>query len=135
MHTNLGIVLETQGLLLNASEHYQEATRLNQKHFRVLKLLGSAQLALGELKDAKNALEHSLFLNSDFADAHVELASALHQLGDHKAAKMEYQVALRLRPGDTDTLFNYGNLLRDVGDFKEAEQMYRKVRHKVRRKP
>lgn len=130
MHTNLGIVLESQGLLFAAAEHYQDAARLNQKHFRVLKLLGGAQLALGDLKDAKDSLEHSLFLNADFADAHVELASVLHQMGDHRAAKMEMMDALKLAPGDVDVKYNYGNLLRDMGEFKGAEKLYREVRRR-----
>jgi Flp pilus assembly protein TadD len=73
-------------------------------------------------------LEHSLYLDSDFADAHMELASVLHQLGDHRAARMEFNEALRLKPGDVNALFNCGNLMRDMGDFKGAEKMYREVR-------
>lgn len=51
----------------------REAVKLNSEHYRALKLLGSALYALGDLKAAATALQQSLAINSNYADASCDL--------------------------------------------------------------
>jgi cytochrome c-type biogenesis protein CcmH/NrfG len=50
---------------------------MNPKHWRGMKLLGSALYALGDLPAARTALEFALQLKPDYADAHCDLGNIL----------------------------------------------------------
>lgn len=52
---------------------YREAISINQGHFRAYKLLGSALYALGDLSAAEHALQQSLAINPNYADASCDL--------------------------------------------------------------
>lgn len=49
-HVNLGIALESEGMVLSACEHYREAAILYSTHYKALKLLGSALFGAGEYR-------------------------------------------------------------------------------------
>lgn len=127
IHVNLGIALEAEGMLLGASEHYKEAAIREPKHYRALKLLGSALYGVGEYRAAEKALMEAIFLKSDFADAHCDLGSTLHATGDEERAIHEFQKAIDLKPDHLDALYNLGGLFRDIGRFQRAAEMYSKV--------
>eukprot|EP00249_Psilotum_nudum_P019786 c27413_g2_i1 orf=743-3268(+) len=127
IHVNLGITLEAEGMLLCASEHYKEAAIREPKHYRALKLLGSALYGVGEYRAAEKALEEAIFLKLDYADAHCDLGSTLHALGDDERAIQEFQKAIDLRPEHMDALYNLGGLFKDSGRYQRAAEMYSKV--------
>jgi len=60
IHINMGISLESQGLLTAAEREYSKAAKMAPNHPRVFKLLGSARYAAGDLQGALTSLEHSL---------------------------------------------------------------------------
>lgn len=60
IHINMGISLESQGIMLTAEREYRRAAELAPNHPRVYKLLGSARYALGDLEGASQALNHAL---------------------------------------------------------------------------
>ena len=127
IHLNLGVALEAEGMLLSASEHYKEAAIREPKHYRALKLLGSALYGVGEYRAAEKALMEAIFLRSDYADAHCDLGSTLHAMGDDERAIHEFQKAIDLKPDHMDALYNLGGLFRDIGRFRRAAEMYTKV--------
>jgi tetratricopeptide (TPR) repeat protein len=115
VHVNLGIALEGEGMLIGACYHYREAAILNAKHYRALKLLGSALYGLGEYRAAEQCLVEALVLKPDYADAHCDLGSALHAQTDDDKAIQEFQKAIDLNPNHHDALYNLGGLLKDSG--------------------
>ncbi|XP_068660710.1 uncharacterized TPR repeat-containing protein At1g05150-like [Aristolochia californica] len=127
IHVNLGITLEGEGLLLNASEHYREAAILCPTHYRALKLLGSALFGVGEYGPAETALEEAILLNPDYADAHCDFGSVLHAIGEQERAILEFQRVIDLKPDHLDALYNLGGLFMDDGRFGRAAEMYTRV--------
>ncbi|GMH16688.1 hypothetical protein Nepgr_018529 [Nepenthes gracilis] len=127
IHVNLGIVLEAQGMVLSACEHYREAAILCPTHYRALKLLGSALFGVGENRAAVKALEEAISMKPDYADAHCDFASALHALGDDERAIVEFQKAIDLKPGHVEALYNLGGLYLDIGRYQRASEMYTRV--------
>lgn len=127
IHVNLGIVMEGEGLLINASEHYREAAILCPTHYRALKLLGSALFGVGEYGPAAKALEEAVLLKLDYADAHCDLGSVLHAMGDDERAVLAFQKAIDLKPDHLDALYNLGGLFNDVGRYHRAAEMYGRV--------
>lgn len=127
IHINLGIALESEGMLIGASEHYKEAAIREPKHYRALKLLGSALYGVGEYKAAKEALLEAISLYADYTDAHCELGSVLHALGDHDQAITEFEKALALRSDHMEALYNLATLLKDIGQYGRAANAYLKV--------
>ncbi|XP_072998361.1 uncharacterized TPR repeat-containing protein At1g05150-like [Typha latifolia] len=127
IHVNLGIAMESEGMMLGACEHYREAAILCPTHFRALKLLGSALFGVGEYRAAEKALQEAVFLKPDYADAHCDLGSALHAMGEDDRAIQEFQKAIDLKPGHVDALYNLGGLYMDAGRFARASEMYTRV--------
>lgn len=127
IHVNLGISLESEGMLLSACEHYREAAILCPTHYRALKHLGSALFGVGEYRAAEKALEEAIYLRTDYADAHCDLGSVLHAMGEDERAIQEFQKAIDLKPDHMDALYNLGGLFRDVGRYQRAAEMYSKV--------
>jgi tetratricopeptide (TPR) repeat protein len=87
-----------------ACDHYREAAILNPRHYRALKLLGSALFGLGEYRAAQKCLEEALILRPDYADAHCDLGSALHAVHEDEQASIEFQRAIDLDPNHLDAL-------------------------------
>eukprot|EP00897_Mesotaenium_endlicherianum_P007078 jgi/Mesen1/6399/ME000329S05572 len=127
VHVNYGILVEEEGLLLAACEHYRAAAALNPQHFRALKLLGSALFGVGEARPAEEALARALALNGAYADARCELGSVLHALGEDTPAEAEFGRALELEPGHEAAQYNLAGLLRDSGQYARALQEYEKL--------
>eukprot|EP00250_Pteridium_aquilinum_P000217 c10241_g3_i1 orf=1-1827(-) len=128
IHVNLGIALEGDGMLLSACEHYKKATTLSPRHYRALKLLGSALYGVGEYKAAERALTEAITIKPDFADAHCDLGSTVHAIGeDDERAIQELQLAVDLKPDHMEALYNLGGLFKDIGRYRKAAEMYSKV--------
>ncbi|MCO5579383.1 hypothetical protein L7F22_033238 [Adiantum nelumboides] len=128
IHVNLGIALEADGMLLSACEHYKKATTLSPKHYRAMKLLGSALYGAGEYRAAERALSEAITLKPDFADAHCDLGLTVHAIGeDDERAVREFQLAVDLKPDHTEALYNLGGLFKDIGRYRRAAEMYSKV--------
>ncbi|KAL3514116.1 hypothetical protein ACH5RR_026833 [Cinchona calisaya] len=127
IHINLGILLEGEGMVFNACDHYREACIFCPTHFRALKRLGSGLIALGEYKAGVLALEEAVFLKKDYADAHCDLGSGFLALGDETNAINEFQMVLDLKADHLDALFNFGVFYMDRGRYERALDMYDRV--------
>lgn len=102
-------------MLMCACDHYREAAILNPRHYRALKLLGSALFGLGEYRAAQKCLEEALVLEPNYPDAHCDLGSALHAVHEDDQAISEYQKAIDLKPDHVDALYNLSGLWKDSG--------------------
>ncbi|KAJ6837405.1 putative TPR repeat-containing protein-like [Iris pallida] len=127
VHVNLGIVMEGEGLLINASEHYHDAISICPTHYRALKLLGSSLFGIGEYGPAEKALEAAVLIKPDFADAHCDLGSVLHAVGEEERAMLAFQKAIDLKADHLDALYNLGGLFKDMGRYGRASEMYGRV--------
>ena len=83
---------------------------------------GKGHFPPGEaLQIAKEAAEHALQINPNFASAHGTLAwIATHFETDLKAAAKHYQQALALAPGDLQIISSSANLARSLGRLDTA---------------
>lgn len=127
IHLNLGLVLENEGMVLNACDHYREAVILCPTHFRARKRLGSALIAVGEYRAGIMALEEAVFLKEDYVDAYYDMALALLAVGDEQRAIIEFYKVLELEPGRVNALYNLGELYMDTGRYLRAIEMYTQV--------
>ncbi|KAL3514117.1 hypothetical protein ACH5RR_026834 [Cinchona calisaya] len=127
IRVNLGIVLENEGMILNACEHYREAVILRPSHFRALKRLGSALVLVGEYSAGVKALKEAIFKQKDYVDAYYDLGLALIAMGDEDKAILEFQKVLDLKPGDVDALYKLGGIFLDIGRYRSALEMYTKL--------
>lgn len=127
IHVNLGILLEGEGLLFNACDHYREAAVLSPTHYRALKLLGSALYGVGQYGPAQKVLEEVVILNPEFADAHCDLGSVLYAMGEEERAVISFQRAIDLKSDHVAALYNLGGLFKDVGRCRRAIEMYGRV--------
>lgn len=75
--------------------------------------------------EAREAYRRALALDSDHADAHLDLGRLLHEAGDPAAAETHYRRAVALRPGDATAAFNLGVALQDLGRQEQAVEAYR----------
>jgi len=80
---------------------------------------------LGALADAKAAYARSIELDTDNADAYVNLGRLLHGEEELDQARIQYQKALELAPESAIAAFNLGVVLEDLGRCAEAVQAYR----------
>jgi tetratricopeptide (TPR) repeat protein len=75
-------------------------------------------------EEAIRAYEEALEIDSQFADAHVNLGRVLHKQKKFAEAERHYREALRLEPGDGVASFNLGVLCHETGRLAEAATAY-----------
>lgn len=85
------------------------------------------ELELSSSPEAKDAYEHALRLDPDYADAHVNLGRLLHEDGTPALAEPHYRAAMRARPDHDTAAFNLGVALEDLGRFDDAVEAYRRA--------
>lgn len=96
------------------------------------KALGTISWQTGQFQDAVTALQQTVRLAPNDAEAHNTLGNALRDLGCLTEAEARYREAIRLRPGYAKAVNNLGNALADLGRLAEAEAGYREA---IRLKP
>eukprot|EP00854_Cymbomonas_tetramitiformis_P015113 gene15113-17871_t len=123
---NLGILQESEGMLLRACQHYRAAVTADPDHAPSLKLLGSAMFALGELEVARTALQRSLELDPSSGAAWCDLGVTLQALQLAEDATVAFQRAIELGPAAVGGLaaYNLGNQRLVQADWAGAVEMY-----------
>ena len=81
---------------------YQQAIALDPTNPNLRISLGGIYYALGNWDEATKSFEQAVFLKSDFANAHYNLAAALREKGDFTRATQEMTAVLSLVPQDSD---------------------------------
>ena len=90
---------------------------------------GTGYIPLAQaVRDARDAIERSLKLDSNLADAHAALAEIkmLYEW-DWKGADQSYRRALALEPGNPNVLRGAGALDRFLGRLDDAIELYRRA--------
>eukprot|EP00889_Picochlorum_renovo_P000760 jgi/Picre1/27790/NNA_000754.t1 len=124
IHINMGISLESLDNLEAAEREYTKAARKEDRHPRVHKLLGSVRYALGDYDGAIEALEHSLKILPDFADAWADLGCVRITTGNKEEATRCFNMALASDERHIEAHFNLANILRERSLPEEAIKHY-----------
>jgi protein O-GlcNAc transferase len=108
VHNNLGIVYQMRGQHERAVEEFREAARIDGDYAAPRILLGASLLALGQVEEAKVALEAAVRLAPGELLAHLQLARAYEQSDDWSGAVDQLQALRRLAPGDPEHMYGLG---------------------------
>ena len=88
--------------------------------------LGMAYLNLLRYADARQALEHSVQIKPDIAEAEYQLRLLAGQQGSRQEAIQHWQRAVDLQPDHAQALFSLGTIYLESGNLAEAEGAFRK---------
>ena len=89
--------------------------------------LGIALLRQDKVTEAIENLEHAIILQSDFADAHLELGNARLLNNEPQLAVKSYLRIIELQPNSHITCFNLGNAYRGLGSWHKAVEYYKQA--------
>jgi tetratricopeptide (TPR) repeat protein len=126
-HDLLGVVLDSQGKLADAIDHYRQALRLNPKYALGHYNLGCALASQGRLEEAIQQYDQAVQLQPDLARAHYNLGCTLASQGDFPAAIEQYKQALQLKPDAPDIHNNLGVALAASGELNQAIEHFRQA--------
>jgi tetratricopeptide (TPR) repeat protein len=89
--------------------------------------MGRCYTALGQTRLADNALQKTLELRPDFADARLALGDLYLKEKDYPRAAAEYRTAAGQMENDPQAYASLGRVSTAAGDFKEAETCFEKA--------
>ena len=92
----------------------------------VWNMLGASRAQTGRLDEALHALNNSISLKPDYADAHYNKGYALYYLDKLGEAIEAYRISISLKPDNAEVYSNMGVALKNQGKFDEAIVAYRK---------
>ncbi|HUI05423.1 MAG TPA: tetratricopeptide repeat protein [Verrucomicrobiae bacterium] len=123
-HSNLGIVLKSQGNLQEAIAQYKQALRLKPDYVEAHNNLGNALDRLGKVQEAIGHWEQALRIEPDYPEAHYNLGNVLRQQGKATEAVAQYEQALRMNPDYAEAHNNLAGVLLQQGRQTEAMEHY-----------
>ena len=106
----IGQAYESVGKLQQSYKFFDKATTLAEYNLEFQNKLGSIQVAMQKLKNAKKTFEFILSENPLYASAHVNYGYTLLLLGDPVKAEEHYDIALSLNPDQVQALLNKAGL-------------------------
>ena len=86
--------------------------------------LGMAYLSLLRYSDARNALERSLQLDPNLAEAEYQLGLLESQQGNRQVAQEHWERAVALKPDHASALFSLGTVYAEAGDLPKAQSAF-----------
>jgi len=119
-HNNLGNMLEKQGRIPEAVEHYEEALSIQPNSAEVHYNFGVALKQMGKIEEAIVQYEQALRLKPDYPEAHNNLALALWQGGQVQEAIAHWELALQIQPDSAEAHYNLAVALRQQGKTEDA---------------
>jgi tetratricopeptide (TPR) repeat protein len=123
-HNNLGVALNQQGRLDEATTEFTEALRLKPDDAFAHNNLAFLLCKQGRFDQAMAEYTEALRIDPGYANAHSNLASALLVKGQRDEALAHYTDALRLNPDHRDAHLGVGMILDDQGRRDEALAHY-----------
>lgn len=106
---NLGAILQKQGKLEEALEHYKKAESIDPSNINTRINVGTLYQQKGDYRTAVVAYDSVLILYPDNIQANLYKAQSLAAQGESKEAQVYFKKVLHLDPGNriaTDELFN-----------------------------
>ncbi len=124
-HVSLGLVLEREGNVAGAMEHFRQATQIRPHDATVHTNLGRTLSRQGRFSEAIEHLRAAVRLGPSFADAHLTLGGALVAQGRVAEAIERFRDAARIRPDSATIQYNLGVALAELGRLDEAIEHFR----------
>jgi Flp pilus assembly protein TadD len=123
-YNNLGNVLDREGKVNQAIDHYVKALQINPNFPSAHYNLGYALSRQGKIDEAIAHYSKALQINPDSAGTHNNLANVLEGQGKIKEAVFHFSRALELKPDSAEVHFNLGNALARQGKLDEAQEHF-----------
>lgn len=123
--TNLGVALQAEGRLAEATDHYHRAIELAPAYPPAYNNLATALRAKGQIADAVTTYQQALGLRREYPEAHYNLANALMDAGKPAEAIDHFRIALQTMPASADVHNNLGIALMGQGTRDEAIAEFR----------
>lgn len=115
---NLGIALQKQGKLNEATDSFQQTISLNPNYAEAHNELGVSLQLIGvdQLDASVECYRKAIAIKPGYPVAHYNLAAALKELGKNDKACDHFKEALSLQPGMVKASQAYAMLLTERGD-------------------
>ncbi|OMH30395.1 tetratricopeptide repeat protein [Motiliproteus sp. MSK22-1] len=126
MHLNLGVLLQAQGQLNSASNHYKQSLRLKPDYVEALCKLGKVELLLQHSLSAVECFQRAVDITPE-KEAYNHLGMALCALGYGRDAEKAFRDAIALEPEFSVAYLNLGLMLKNQGNLRVAENTFRHV--------
>jgi tetratricopeptide (TPR) repeat protein len=123
----MGVALERQGKLEEATEAYTKALSIKPDYAEAYNNMGNALREKGKPKEAIEAYTKALSIKPDFTDAYYNMGNALRKQGKPKEAIEAYTKALAIKPDYANGYNNIGYVLKEQGKLDEAIEAYTKA--------
>ena len=104
---------------------FAEALAADPRNHRALVFQGLSHVALGNLDDARRALEAAVEIAPDYGKAHNALGNVLRRLGEMDLALDAFRAAARLDPRSAEPSYNLGITHLDLAQIPEAIDAFR----------
>ncbi len=124
---NALINLYQSGQLEKTENTCKNILKAYPRSFIVFNILGTALQGQGKLKNAVQAYNEAIHLQSDYAEAYNNRAAALKQLGQLEKAIESYNKAIQLQPNYAGFYNNRGVAFQELGQINKAIESYNKA--------
>jgi len=122
-----GHVLEAEGRIEEAKQHYLDAIRLAPNLAQAHLNLGNFLLATGDLKGALNSFSTAIKHKPDYAGAYYNIGNALLCNGQLDDALANYRKALEINPDYAEVHCVLGIVLKELGQPDGAVESFQKA--------
>jgi protein O-GlcNAc transferase len=122
-----GNVIEEEGRIDEAMQHYQAALRLVPNLARAHMNCGNILLQKGDPEAALAAYDNAIKHNPEYAAPHYNKGKLLHELGRSAIALESYGRALEIQPGFSEAHNNIGVVFNDLGQTEKAVDSYQRA--------
>jgi len=119
-HTNLGMLLDQEGLSAEAERHYRQSLSLNPGYGQTYMNLGVLLFNQKRFQEADAAYRRALELTPDSHAAWSNLGALKAYTKQEQEAEQCYRRALAIDPDDRKASFNLGCLLLRQGRYEEG---------------
>ena len=123
----LGVSLEKQGKLQEATVAYEKALKLNPNIPELQFNLGAMLYAQNRYADAIQHYQKSIQLNAKFVEAYFNLGITYQTQGNFEKAIDAYQQAITIQPGFYEAITNVGTIKQLQGELSEAIELFQKA--------
>jgi tetratricopeptide (TPR) repeat protein len=126
-HNNLGLLLDDEGHMEEAMEHYHKAIQLNPNFSEVRNNLGRALADQGRFDEAMVNFRKAIQIDPNNFKALDNLGIALADQGRFDEAMANYFKAIQINPNYCEAQYNLGAALTAQGRFDKAMESFRKA--------
>ena len=123
----LAIIATMSGMPDVGLQRARQALSMDRRNPNYLNTLAVSLGELGQLEEAKAALQKALREKPTYAEAHYNLGKTLFKMEDLKAASVSYGRAHALKPDYPGLLFNWAYTKRMLKDYAGAKQLLQEL--------